>query len=227
MIEANIIHAAHATGVAKLLFLGSSLHLSELAPTANREEALLTGPLEPTNQWYAIAKIAGHQAVPGLSAPVWRRFHLRDADQPLRSRRQFRSCNSSHVIPALIRKAHEAKVARADDVVLWGTGPPRREFLHVDDLADALVLLMQTYSRRKPCQCRHRRRCFHRRSGRRSARASSASRARSSSIPPSRTGRRASCSTFAAHALGWRASIPLEAGIAATYGWFLNNGAEA
>ena len=145
MIEANVISAAHRNGVEKLLFLGSSCIYPKLAPQPIAEEALLTGPLEPTNEWYAIAKIAGIKL-----CQAFRQQHGADFISAMPTNLYGPGDNfdlaSSHVLPALIRKAHEAKAAGAPDITLWGTGTPRREFLHVDDCAEALVFLMQRYS---------------------------------------------------------------------------------
>ena len=145
MIEANIIEAAHRTGVGKLLFLGSSCIYPRLAPQPIREDALLTGPLEPTNEWYAIAKIAGIKL-----CQAYRRQHGDDFISAMPTNLYGPGDNydlaSSHVVPALIRKAHEAKLANAPSIIMWGTGHPLREFLYVDDCADACVHLMQHYS---------------------------------------------------------------------------------
>ncbi len=145
MIEANVIEAAHRTDVAKLLFLGSSCIYPKFAEQPIVEESLLTGPLEPTNEWYAIAKIAGIKL-----AQAYRRQHGHDYISAMPTNLYGPGdnfdLNSSHVLPALIRKAHEAKLAGAESLTIWGTGTPRREFLHVDDLADACVFLMQHYS---------------------------------------------------------------------------------
>lgn len=145
MIEANIIEAAYRSGVAKLLFLGSSCIYPRLADQPIREEALLTGPLEPTNQWYAIAKIAGIKL-----CQAYRRQHGSDFISAMPTNLYGPGDNfdlqSSHVLPALIRKAHEAKLAGAKAIEIWGTGTPRRELLYVDDLADACVFLMNRYS---------------------------------------------------------------------------------
>jgi GDP-L-fucose synthase len=145
MIEANLIHAAHQVGVAKLLFLGSSCIYPKFASQPIREDALLTGPLEPTNEWYAIAKIAGLKL-----CQAYRRQHGCDFISAMPTNLYGPGDNydlaTSHVLPALMRKAQEAKRAGADRIVIWGTGTPRREFLHVDDLADALVFLLQRYS---------------------------------------------------------------------------------
>jgi len=145
MIEANVTEAARRAGVEKLLFLGSSCIYPKLAPQPIPEDALLTGPLEPTNEWYAIAKIAGIKL-----AQAYRRQHGCDFISAMPTNLYGSEDNfdlaSSHVLPALIRKAHEAKVTGAAEMVVWGTGSPLREFLHVDDCADALVFLMQRYS---------------------------------------------------------------------------------
>jgi GDP-L-fucose synthase len=145
MIEANIIHAAHEAGVQKLLFLGSSCIYPKLAEQPITENALLTGPLEPTNEWYAIAKIAGIKL-----CQAYRRQYGADfiSAQPtnLYGPGDNYNLETSHVLPALIRKFHEAKEAKAQQVELWGSGTPLREFLHVDDLAEALVFLLKTYS---------------------------------------------------------------------------------
>jgi GDP-L-fucose synthase len=145
MIEANVIEAAHRSGVEKLLFLGSSCIYPREAPQPIPESALLTGPLEPTNEWYAIAKIAGLKL-----CAAYRRQYGRDfiSAQPtnLYGPGDTYDLKASHVIPALLAKTHRAKRDGAPEVEIWGTGKPRREFLHVDDLADALVFLMARYS---------------------------------------------------------------------------------
>ena len=145
MIEANVIEAAHRADVAKLVFLGSSCIYPKLAPQPIVEDALLTGPLEPTNEWYAIAKIAGIKL-----CEAYRKQHGRDfiSGMPTNLYGPFDNfdLNSSHVLPALMRKAHEAKLAGAETMTIWGSGSPRREFLHADDCADAIVYLAKTYS---------------------------------------------------------------------------------
>jgi GDP-L-fucose synthase len=145
MIEANVIEAARQERVAKLLFLGSSCIYPKLAPQPIAEDALLTGPLEPTNQWYAIAKIAGI-----MLCQAYRREHGCDFISAMPTNLYGPGDNfdlaGSHVLPALIRKAHEAKEAGAPSITIWGTGTPRREFLHVDDLAEACVFLLKAYS---------------------------------------------------------------------------------
>lgn len=145
MIEANIIEAAHRSDVSKLMFLGSSCIYPKFAEQPISEDSLLTGSLEPTNEWYAIAKIAGIKL-----AQAYRRQYGRDfisvMPTNLYGPGDNFDLNSSHVLPALIRKAHEAKLSGAQSIEIWGTGTPRREFLHVDDLADACVFLMKDYS---------------------------------------------------------------------------------
>jgi GDP-L-fucose synthase len=145
MIESNIIEAAFRAKTSKLLFLGSSCIYPKFAPQPIPEEALLTGPLESTNEWYAIAKIAGIKL-----CQAYRRQHHRDFISAMPTNLYGPGdnfdLNSSHVIPALMRKAFEAKERHQEEVVIWGTGTPRREFLHVDDCADACVHLMKVYS---------------------------------------------------------------------------------
>ena len=145
MIAANLIHAAHQTDVEKLLFLGSSCIYPKLAAQPITEDALLTGPLEPTNEWYAIAKIAGIKLCQAYRKQYGRDF-ISAMPTNLYGSGDNYNLQTSHVIPALIRKAHEAKVAGAASMTIWGTGSPMREFLHADDCADALVHLMQVYS---------------------------------------------------------------------------------
>jgi GDP-L-fucose synthase len=144
-IATNVIEAARRTDVAKLMYLGSSCIYPRLAPQPIPESSLLTGPLEPTNQWYAIAKIAGLK----LCAAYRRQYgcdFISVMPTNLYGPNDSYDVLASHVIPALLLKMHRAKVAGAPEVEIWGTGQPRREFLHVDDLADALVFLMQRYS---------------------------------------------------------------------------------
>ena len=145
MIEANVIDAAWKAGVEKLLFLGSSCIYPKLAPQPITEDALLTGPLEPTNEWYAIAKIAGIKLCQAYRKQYGCDF-ISAMPTNLYGPGDNYDLNTSHVIPALIRKAHEAKLRGDRQMIIWGTGTPRREFLHVDDCADALVLLMTRYS---------------------------------------------------------------------------------
>jgi GDP-L-fucose synthase len=145
MIAANVTYAAYESGVEKMLFLGSTCIYPKFAPQPIVESALLTGPLEPTNEWYAIAKIAGIKL-----AQAYRHQHGRDFISAMPTNLYGPGDNfdlaTSHVLPALIRKAHEAKMSGAETLVVWGSGTPRREFLHVDDCADALVHLLKVYS---------------------------------------------------------------------------------
>lgn len=144
MMEANVIHAAHTSGVDKLLFLGSSCIYPKLAPQPLVEDALLTGPLEPTNEPYAIAKIAGIKLCETYRHQYGANF-ISAMPTNLYGPGDNYDLETSHVLPALLRKIHTAKVNGHPSVPLWGTGSPKREFLHVDDLAEACVHLMDTY----------------------------------------------------------------------------------
>lgn len=145
VIETNMFAAAHSANVERLLFLGSSCIYPRQAPQPIDESSLLTGALEPTNEWYAIAKIAGVKL-----AQAYRRQYGRDYISAMPTNLFGPGDNfdlqTSHVMPALMRKAHEAKLQNAESVTIWGTGKPRREFLHCDDCADALVFLLANYS---------------------------------------------------------------------------------
>ena len=145
VIQNNILAAAHACDVDRLLFLGSSCIYPKFAEQPIHEDSLLTGALEPTNEWYAIAKIAGIKLV-----QAYRKQYGRDWISAMPTNLYGPGDNydleTSHVLPALLRKFHEAKVSGAKEVVLWGSGTPLREFLHCDDLADALVFLLKHYS---------------------------------------------------------------------------------
>ena len=144
LIQDNVIDSAHRSGAAKFVFLGSSCIYPKLAPQPIKEDYLLTGPLEPTNEWYAIAKIAGVKM-----CQAYRREYGFNAISLMPTNLYGPGDNfdlqNSHVLPALIRRFHEAKVRGDDRVTVWGTGEPRREFLHVDDLADAVVHLLRSY----------------------------------------------------------------------------------
>jgi GDP-L-fucose synthase len=224
MIEANIVHAARLAGVEKLVLLGSTCVYPKLAPQPIPEEALLGGPLEPTNEWYALAKIAGIKL-----AQAYRRQHGCDfiSAQPanLYGPGDNFDLETSHVLPALIRKAHEARLARAPGLCVWGSGKPLREFLHVDDLADALVFLAENYSGEGPVNVG---------SGteisiRDLAHAVCAAVGFDGELvfdatKPDGTPRKLADSSKLA-AMGWRARIGLEEGLAATYAWYLENAA--
>lgn len=145
LIEANVIEAAHRANVQKLLFLGSSCIYPKMAPQPIPEEALLTGPLEPTNEWYAIAKIAGIKLCQAYRKQ-YNCDYISAMPTNLYGPGDNFDLNTSHVIPALIRKAHEGKERGDKKLVIWGSGTPRREFLHVDDCADACVHMMKVYS---------------------------------------------------------------------------------
>jgi GDP-L-fucose synthase len=145
MIHGTVVHAAHEYGSKKLLYLGSSCIYPRQATQPITEEQLLTGPLEPTNEWYALAKIAGIKVCQAYRRQYGCDF-ISAMPTNLYGPNDNFDLNSSHVLPALIRKFHEAKVAGRTDVEIWGTGSPMREFLHVDDLADACLFLMEHYS---------------------------------------------------------------------------------
>jgi GDP-L-fucose synthase len=145
IIATNVIHAAHTNGAEKLMFLGSSCIYPKLAPQPLREDLMLTGPLEPTNEPYAIAKIAGIKMVEAYRSQYGSDF-INVMPTNLYGPGDNYHPEYSHVVAALIRRFHEAKLSGVSNVVVWGTGTPRREFLYVDDMADACIHLMKTYS---------------------------------------------------------------------------------
>lgn len=145
MIQNNVIHAAYKNGATKLMFLGSSCIYPKLAPQPLKEEYLLTGELEPTNEPYAIAKIAGIKMCDAYRSQYGCNF-VSVMPTNLYGPNDNYDLNNSHVLPAFIRKFHEAKIKGEDSVTIWGSGKPRREFLHADDLADACFFLMQGYN---------------------------------------------------------------------------------
>jgi GDP-L-fucose synthase len=145
MIQSNIIHSSYATGVKKLMFLGSSCIYPKLAPQPLKEDYLLTGLLEPTNEPYAIAKIAGIKMCDAYRSQYGCDF-ISVMPTNLYGPNDNYDLQNAHVLPSLVRKFHEAKINNSPEVSLWGTGLPKREFLHADDLADACVFLMNTYS---------------------------------------------------------------------------------
>ena len=222
MIEANVIHAAHTVGVEKLLFLGSSCIYPKLAPQPMPEASLLTGPLEPTNEWYAIAKIAGVKL-----CQAYRRQYGSDFISAMPTNLYGPGDNydlaGSHVLPALLRKVDTAKATGAASVEIWGSGSPLREFLHVDDLADACVFLLQRYSGDEHVNVG---------SGHEvSIRALAEQIAEVvgykgdfhfDSSKPDGTPRKL-LDTSKLTGLGWTAKIGLRDGIAHAYDWFLNN----
>lgn len=221
-IQTNVIDAAWKSGVKKLCFLGSSCIYPKLAPQPINEEHLLTGPLEPTNEWYAIAKIAGikmcqaYRRQYGFSAISLMPTNLYGPGD------NFDLANS-HVLPALLRKFHEAKENGAPEVVVWGTGRPRREFLHVDDMADASVHLMQVYDEEQIVNVGV---------GQDVTIAELAEHVRDAvgfegrvvfdpSMPDGTP--RKLLDVTRLHATGWQAKIPLDEGIRQTYEWYLEN----
>ena len=221
-IQTNVIHSAWKHGTKKLLFLGSSCIYPRDCPQPIKEEYLLTGPLEPTNEWYAIAKIAGIKM-----CEAYRKQYGFDAICAMPTNLYGPGDNfhpeNSHVVPALIRRIHEAKLASAPEVVIWGSGQPRREFLHVDDLADALLYLMHHFAGSNIVNVG---------SGEETSITNLAhsvsdvigyqgklifDRSKPDGTPRKLldTGRMAS--------LGWNARIKLNAGLASAYGWFTNH----
>jgi GDP-L-fucose synthase len=152
MIECNVIHAAHVYGVKKLLFLGSTCIYPKMAPQPLKEEYLLSGYLEETNEPYAIAKIAGIKLCESYKRQYGDNF-IAAMPTNLYGPNDNYDLNNSHVLPALIRKFHEAKINKQPQVEMWGTGSPYREFLHADDLADALYFLMQNYDGEQFVNC--------------------------------------------------------------------------
>jgi GDP-L-fucose synthase len=222
LIHATVVHAAHTFGVKKLLYLGSSCIYPRECRQPMSEEQLLTGALEPTNEAYAIAKIAGIKL-----CEAYRRQYGDDFISAMPTNLYGPNDNfdlvSSHVLPALIRKFHEAKAAGETEVVIWGTGAPRREFLHVDDLADACVFLMEQYdavqhinvgtgedlSIRELAETI--RDIVHPRAA-----------LRFDPTKPDGMPRKL-LDVARLHGLGWRHRIPLREGIASTYQWFLQN----
>jgi len=226
MIEANIIRTAHDVGVEKLLFLGSSCIYPKLAAQPITEDALLTGPLEPTNEWYAIAKIAGVKL-----CQAYRRQHERDFISAMPTNLYGPGDNfnlqTSHVIPALIRKAHAAKEAGAASMEMWGTGSPRREFLHVDDCADALVHLMKVYSGDGHVNVGSGSDVTIEDLTRRVMRAVGFDGDLTKDLSkPDGTPRKLMAADTIRN-LGWRPTIELDAGLADAYRWFLANMADA
>jgi len=225
-IEINLIHAAWRHGAQKLLFLGSSCIYPKLAPQPIKEEYLLTGPLEPTNEAYAIAKIAGmkmaaaYRAEYGFSAISLMPTNLYGPGDNF-------DLETSHVLPALIRRLHEAKISKAPSVTLWGTGVPRREFLHVDDLASAACWAMETYDAAEHLNVG---------TGEDLTIAELAQKVaqvvgytgqiRFDPARPDGTPRKL-LDVSRIHSLGWRARIPLEEGIRSTYDWLCTHAAAA
>ena len=225
-IQNNVIHSAWKHGVRKLVFLGSSCIYPKFAPQPIREDSLLTGPLEPTNEAYAIAKIAGLK----LCAAYRHQYGFRAISlmpTNLYGPGDNFDLEKSHVLPALIRRFHEARLQGAAEVTLWGTGTPRREFLHVDDLAAAACFLMEHYDGAEPLNVG---------TGEDLTIAELAAmvarvvgfqgRISYDATKPDGTPRKL-LDVSRIHALGWKARIPLEEGIAATYDWYRAQAASA
>jgi GDP-L-fucose synthase len=224
-IQTNVIHSAWQHGVRKLVFLGSSCIYPRLAPQPMREEHLLTGALEPTNEWYAIAKIAGikmcqaYRRQYGFNAISLMPTNLYGPGDNF-------SIENSHVLPALIRRFHEAKLAGTPEMVIWGTGTPMREFLHVDDLAAATVFLMDHYEGEQivnvgtgtDVTIAELARTIQAVIGYTGA-------LRFDPTKPDGTPRKL-LDVSKASALGWTAKTALREGIESTYAWFLDNAAE-
>lgn len=222
LIHATVVHAAHLFGAKKLLYLGSSCIYPRLAPQPMREDALLTGALEPTNESYAIAKIAGIKLCQAYRKQYGSNFVSAMPTNLYGPNDNF-GLASSHVLPAMIRKFHEAKLAGAREVTLWGTGSPKREFLHVDDLADACVYLMHHYDEATHINIG---------TGEDATIADIAAMVRDVVYPEAKIvydsskpdgSPRKLLDVSKLHALGWRHKTPLREGIASTYKWFLDN----
>ena len=222
MIEANVIESARLSGVKKLLFLGSTCIYPRMAPQPLKEEYLLTGPLESTNEWYAVAKIAGIKLCQACQRQYGSKF-ISAMPTNLYGPEDNFDLESSHVMPALIRKFHEAKINRVPSVTVWGTGKPLREFLHVDDCAAACLFLMQHYDGEEIVNIGV---------GEDLSIAELAELVSKvvgfagkiiyDSGKPDGTPRKL-VDVTRINGLGWRAGIPLEVGVRTTYEWFLEN----
>lgn len=225
MIHGTVVHAAHLWGSQKLLYLGSSCIYPREASQPITEEELLQGPLEPTNEWYAIAKIAGIKLCQAYRQQYGANF-ISAMPTNLYGPGDNFDLDSSHVVPALIRKFHDAKVIGRKEVEIWGSGSPRREFLHVDDLADACIFLMNSYSGESHLNVG---------TGIDVTIAELAAMIRSIVYPeaelifdrskPDGTPRKV-LDVSRLTDVGWSASIPLDKGIESTYDWFLTQEAE-
>jgi GDP-L-fucose synthase len=224
-IQANVIHSAWKHGARKLLFLGSSCIYPKFAPQPIREESLLTGELEPTNEAYAIAKIAGIRMCQAYHKQYgFRTISLMPTN--LYGPGDNFDLQGSHVLPALLRKFHEAVAAGAPEVAVWGTGSPRREFLHVDDLAGAALFLMLHYESPEILNVGTGEDLTIRELAEMIARVTGfQGRLAFDDSKPDGTPRKV-LDVSRIHALGWSANIPLEQGIAATYKWYLHSQAQ-
>ena len=226
LIQDNVIDAAYRAGVAKFVFLGSSCIYPKLAPQPIKEDSLLTGPLEPTNEWYAIAKIAGLKM-----CQAYRRQYGFNAISLMPTNLYGPGDNfdlqNSHVLPALIRRFHEAQLRNDATLTVWGTGTPRREFLHVDDLADAVIYLLKTYEDEAIVNIGWGQDVTIRELAEMVAAVSGfRGRLLFDSSKPDGTPRKL-LDTSRLTSLGWTPKIPLKEGIERTYAWFKENIAEA
>ena len=222
MIHATVVHAAHLFGVTKLLYLGSSCIYPRDVPQPMKEEALLTAPLEPTNESYAVAKIAGIKLCQAYRRQYGCNF-ISAMPTNLYGPNDNYDLQASHVIPALIRRFHDAKIEGRPDVTVWGTGSPKREFLHVDDLADACLFLMQHYEDEHHINVG---------TGEDLSIRELAEMVREIVYPEARLGFDASKPDGAPrklldvgrlHALRWKHTIDLKTGIETSYRWFLDH----
>ena len=219
VIETNVIQAAHLANVEQLVFLGSSCIYPKFAPQPIKEDALLTGPLEPTNEWYAVAKIAGIKLCQAYRRQYGRRY-ISIMPCNLYGLNDNFDLSTSHVLPALIRKFHAAKATGKTEVVVWGTGTPMREFLYVDDLADAVVFLMDRYDGSEPINCGAGSDVSIRQLAETVGRvAGFEGKLVFDTSKPDGTPRKLMDSSRLA-ALGWRPKIGLEEGIREVYRWF-------
>ena len=226
LMQDNVIDAAYRAGAGKFVFLGSSCIYPRMAPQPITEDSLLTGPLEPTNEWYAVAKIAGlkmcqaYRREYGFNAIAMMPTNLYGPGDNF-------DLNNSHVLPALLRKFHEAQRRGDGQVEIWGTGTPRREFLHVDDLADAVIFMLQNYDDEKivnvgwgeDVTIRELAQMIKSAVGYRGGLTFDPSK-------PDGTPRKL-LDVTRMNGLGWRPRIPLKAGIDSTYAWFKEHAAEA
>jgi GDP-L-fucose synthase len=226
VIQDNVIDSAYRAGTEKFVFLGSSCIYPKLAPQPIKEEYLLTGALEPTNEWYAIAKIAGLKM-----CQAYRRQYGFNAISVMPTNLYGPGDNfdlqNSHVLPALIRRFHEARLRGDPTILIWGTGTPRREFLHVDDLADAVVFLMTTYDNEQVINVGWGEDVTIRELAEMIAKTSGfQGRLVFDSTKPDGTPQKL-LDTSRLSALGWRPKITLQAGIEQTYEWFKRHVSEA
>ncbi|MBJ6801717.1 GDP-L-fucose synthase [Geomonas propionica] len=222
MIQNNVLHSSYLCGVKKLLLLGSTCIYPKLAPQPIKEEALLTGPLEPTNEPYAIAKIAGIKMCQSYNRQYGTRF-ISAMPTNLYGPNDNFDLTTSHVLPALIRRFHEAKEAGSDNVTIWGTGTPYREFVHVDDVAAASFFLMQHYEGWDPVNVGSGEELTIAELARRiAAVVGFAGAVLFDTSKPDGTPRKLS-DVSRIHELGWRHKIELDQGLRDTYAWYLAN----